>query len=149
MPLGDRKLVNYDPREVIIIFGDVPLHRGIVDGTFLTIGRVSKTWRTEKGCDGEVQRVRTNDRRGIARVTMQQGAVLHAVIAALALADEKTGLGVVPLFVNDFSGHSLYSSPRAWITGYPEDAFSTVAGVRTWEIECHPLLIFPGGNKEA
>ena len=145
----ESKLREYDPTKVILIFAGIPLNRGIVRGTFITVARTTRTWRHEKGCDGEATRVRTNDFSGIVEVTMQQSAAIQAALAAVLLVDETTGLGVGPLYMQDFSGRTLHASPRAYIEGAPDDGFGTDIGARTWAFVCDPLLMFSGGSKEA
>jgi hypothetical protein len=144
----ESKLREYDPSKVILIFAGIPLNQGIVKGTFITVARDERTWRHEKGVDGEATRVRTNNFAGRVEVSMQQAAAIQAALAAVLIVDELTGLGVGFMYLQDFSGRTLHASPRAYLEGQPDDAFGTDAGVRVWSIICDPLLMFSGGSQE-
>ena len=142
----ESKLRQYDPTEVILVFAGIPLNKGISTGSFITVSRQARTWRHVKGSDGEATRVRTNDFSGRVDVIMQRSADIQAALAAVLIADEISGVG--PLYLQDFSGHTLHASPRAYIEGHPDDVFGTDVGVRTWSIICDPLLMFSAGGKE-
>ena len=61
---------TYDPREVIITIGGVPMS-GFSDGTFLEIARSEPTWNMVVGADGYTTRGKTNNFSGQVTITLK------------------------------------------------------------------------------
>ena len=141
-------LRQYDPKKVIITWNAIPLHIGIIAGTFLTLERDVATWSSKVGIDGELGRVRTNNFRGFARFTLRNGSPTNTALSGLLQADEFTGVVVGPMLIVDFSGFTLYASPIAYLEGWPIDKFGIAEGTREWTLICNPLIPFPAGSQQ-
>ena len=103
------------------------------------------------GADGEVTRVRNRNRAGSCKVTLQQGSSGNAMLSALALLDETSGLGVVPANFHDMSGllpvNTTASSTYAWVRKLPDwkgsgDSESNLE----WVLDFASMAYFIGGN---
>ncbi len=136
---------SLDPKKVIIIIGGIQVS-GFVDGTFLNIGRINPMFTNGSGADGEGWRSKSNDKTGIATLSLLQTSKSNAELSALALLDEETGNGVVPMLVKDLSGTSLYSAETVWIEKVPDSGFSREVEGREWVIKTDDLKVFVGGN---
>ncbi len=147
---------DYDPKSVIITWtspnfalGPVRLNQGIVDGTFVTIGRNVPTNSMRVGGDGETTRVKSNNRTGLVTVTLRAGSDTNQELSNILNAYEATGLGNVGgIMVQDFSGTSLYACPNAFIQGWSEKANSSDSEDDiVWIFECPNLFMNHGSNK--
>lgn len=138
-------LRKYDPKEVSITYGGISISDGIAPGTFIEINRNSPIYTKFVGTDGEVIRVRTNDRTGTIRVTYRQGSSTHPVLSAVAASDEITGVVAVPFALFDFNGSTTSISSQAWIREYPDIIYSDIEDIVTWTWDCRDVTPFLGG----
>jgi len=141
-------LREYDPSQVIITWSGIPLHSGIVDGTFLTVKRNKPMWKLVKGGDGEGARVRSSDHSGTLSVTIRNGSAINNLLASAVNLDALTGAVVAPLLVLDFCGATLHAGNRAFIQTPPEDTFATTEESRVWVFEADDLFMFSGSAKD-
>lgn len=146
---GSSVLRRYDPSEVLMIWGGIPVTESIAKGTFITVSRNTRTWTLERGCDGEMVRVRTEDQSGLVRLTLMAGSRMNSVLSSVAGADEITGLFACPLFIRDFSGRSLHTSAFAYIEVVPDKVYSTVPVPVEWTFVCRRLISGIGASKKA
>lgn len=142
------ELTYYDPSKVKFNWGLIPLHEGIAKGTFVTQQRDTRTWRIEKGCDGDYTRVRTNDFLGTVKFTIRGGSRINLLLHIAQQVDELTGLGISPYGFGDFSGSTSWASPIAYLDGPPVDAFGDRETNRVWTLICCPIIpLSIGGGK--
>ncbi len=149
-----RRLAQYDPTTVIFTWGGVPLPLGASSGNFLRLERSSVMWRMPVGIDGEVTRVRSNDFSGIVTFRMRQAAFNATALSALLTLNEFTGLYTVfaglPFLLTDVpSGATLWTSPLAFLEGWPADEYGTSENDREWALLCPLLIPFLGGRFSA
>jgi hypothetical protein len=130
---------------VIVTFCGATL-QGFADGTFVAIERSSDSFTKHVGADGEVARTQSADKSGTVTVTLLQTSASNDVLSALAVADERTGLGTGPLSVVDASGRTVALCAEAWIKKPASIGFSKEAEGREWVFECGHLEEFVGGN---
>lgn len=136
---------TYDPSEVIITIGGVPMS-GFTDGTFLEIIRNEATWNTVVGADGIVTRGKTNNRSGTMTITLKQSSPSNDVLSGFLIADELTNAGVVPVLVKDLSGNSIYFSAQGWISQFAGSTFAKEITDRSWTVTLADVDIFVGSN---
>jgi len=150
-------LKQYDPKLITIVMtplaGGAPIymHRGISDGTFVTVARNVPRNSLRVGGDGEGTKISSNNRSGLLTVTHRNGSLANAQVSAVLEVEEATGAGnLFNLSMKDFSGTSLYDSPDAFFMGFPERSFSEGSeDDLAWEIGCLNLLMFHGGHSDA
>ena len=149
-----RRLAEYDPTTVIFTWGGVPLPLGASSGNFIRLERSVPMWSMPVGIDGEVTRVRQNDLSGIVTFRMRQAAFNATALSGLLTLNEFTGLyGALPglpFFLTDIpSGATVWTSPVAYLEGWPADEFGTTENDREWTLLCPQLIPFPGGRATA
>lgn len=139
----------YNPDEVSIILGPVLIASGFADGEFLRIEQESDDSEDVAGTDGEVAVARTNDRRATITIMLMQTADANLGLTALSnLYRSAAGSvgGIVPLFVKDQNGLSIYTAENAWISRPPDVSFDRAPTSREWQIRCANLKRIDGGN---
>jgi len=139
---------TYDPKEVILLMDGIPIS-GYADGTFVMVERTSDAFTKVSGSDGDVSRVKTNDKSGTITVTLAQTSPGNDILTGLALLDEQSNSGVVPVAVVDKSGRSTYASGFGWVRKMPNSEFSKDVSNREWIIDCANMQWFVGGNAQA
>lgn len=136
---------TYDPKQVQIIVGGIPLS-GFADGSFVTVARAEDAWTMTVGADGEGTRSKSNNKSGQITVVLMQSSQSNQYLSNLILADEINNAGLVPTMVKDGSGSSLYMAEQSYVKKAPDSDFAKVAGTRTYVIETDNLQMFNGGN---
>ena len=71
---------------------------------------------------------------------------LNEVLTGLAVLDELSNGGVVPVLIKDNSGNSIWGAAEAWIVKMPDSEYAKEAGAREWKIQCAELIGVEGGN---
>lgn len=142
-------LLKYDPAEVKLIFGAIPVHHGAAKGTFITVEREQVSWRLIKGTDGEGIRVRTQNFSARVQLTVRAGSGTNDYLSAVSATDDITGVFTVPLTLKDGSGRSLYISPLAFVESPTDVSYSDQEGLNTWAFICNTWLPFTGGLDKA
>jgi hypothetical protein len=138
-------LHTYDPRSVLIAFGGFPIV-GFADGTFLNVVRNNDMWSEVVGASGETARAKSNDKSGLATLTLMQTSPSNDVLSSLALQDENLNTGVRPLLVKDGLGTTTLFSATGYIKKVADAGFAKEVGTREWSIYLVDLTIYVGGN---
>ncbi|MFB3107158.1 MAG: phage protein [Pseudomonadales bacterium] len=124
----------YNPKEVVFIFDGIPLESGIIDGSFITLSRVSRNASINVGADGGGTLVRINDKSVTVTLSLRKGTntndKLMDIIAAEEAIDGQKRVG--PVTIEDFSGRSLSFGQEGFLDGPPDDEFSNDEGEVTW-----------------
>ena len=136
---------TYDAKNISMIVGTKPI-TGLADGSYLTVRRNEDAWTLQIGADGEGVRSKSNNRSGQFEFNLLQGSDQNDFLSELALADEISNGGVVPILVKDNLGNSLYAAESAWIKKVPDSEFAKENGSRTWIIETAQLNVFIGSS---
>lgn len=139
-------LGTYDPASVVVNVGGISLE-GFANGTFVTASRSGDSYIDDTGADNRTTRIKQNDKSGSIVVTLSQSSPSNDYLSGLALLDETTGDGVVPVTVKDLSGTTLWFTPTAWIKAPSPGAFGKAITNREWTFRCADLMPFTGGNK--
>lgn len=136
---------TYDPKQIILIVGGNQMS-GFADGTFITVERIEDAFSMQVGVDGEGTRSKSNNRSGRVTFSLMQSSDSNQVLSALALADDVSNAGAVPLMVKDNNGDSLYIAETAWIKKVADSPFAREAGPREWVMETDVLVANVAGN---
>lgn len=136
---------EFSPANTLLVVGGFPI-TGFMEGTFITVERETDTFSDHCGADGEVNRVRSSDKRATMTVTIKQTSASNDVLSGLQVADEMSGGGVVPVLMKDGDGRLLASGAEAWIVAPPSVAMADSTQGREWRIRIANLLMHVGGN---
>lgn len=142
---------EYDPLSLVLNWLGAPavnLLEGIVADSFFAPSRNVPTWRLVVGTDGEPTRIRTNNFSGTVEWTLRRASNVNSILSAILQADEVSGLVVAPMLMTDFGGLTVWSSPQAWLEGWPDDSYGKGEGFRRWVLTCVPLVPFLGGGHD-
>ena len=141
----NNSVATYDPGQVIVLVNAVPLS-GFSDDGMIEAEREEDTFIKKVGVDGFTSRARNRNKSGEITITLQQTSPSNDHLSALAILDEQTGRGVVPVLIKDLSGRSVLASAFAWVRKPPASAFAKEVEDREWILDCASLDIFTGGN---
>ncbi len=136
---------TFDPALVIVSIGGVTMH-GFADGTFVNVERERDTFTKNVGADGEVTRVKTNDKSGMLSLTLQQASGSNDLLSGFAQLDEQANSGIVPVLIEDKSGRTVLFSAEGWIRKPPAVEFGNEASTREWVLDLAKIDYFVGGN---
>lgn len=138
---------QYNPKEVILTVGP-NIISGFADGSFIDVVRNEDAWSLQIGTDGEGTRSKSNNRSGTFTIKLMQSSDSNQVLSALALLDEQSGAGMVPVMVKDGSpgGTTLAIAENCWVKKLPDVGYDRAAVSREWAMETDILTINVGGN---
>jgi len=144
---GDTKV--YDSEAVDCIAVTIPITDGKAD-TFVKVTPKGPAFDTEAGCDGEVTRFATHERRCMIEIGLKRSSRHNAELAAVHAADREStgGAGIGGFLLKDNNGSTLIACDRAWIVQLPDWEMGKAVGDVTWQLEAvvSPLAALPGGN---
>lgn len=138
-------LKTYDPKKITLIVGGAIIS-GYADGTFVDTVRDTDTFTKAAGADGEVARVKQNDKSGSITITLMQTSDSNLVLSAIAALDELSNTGVVPTLLKDLSGTTLVTAARSWISKQPATPLGKDVQNREWVLHTDELIQVVGGN---
>ena len=138
-------LATFDPAEVVITIGGVPMS-GYADGTFALLSRNVDAYSMVTGADGLTTRVKSNNRSGSLTLTLTQTSPSNDVLSGFALLDELSNGGVVPIQVKDLSGTTILFSATGWVRKIADVEYSNVLSNREWILDLADFDMFVGGN---
>src|SRR5581483_3335630 len=133
---GNYILHTYDGDQLMVYFNG-NLIQGWDENDVCTIEQMSEGFTSVVGVDGEVTRSKTNDRRVKVTLKIMQSSAANATLSAIHKTDlnAPNGAGVGAFKFVDLNGTSQANGDKAWITKYPDAAYSRTAKVREWVIE--------------
>lgn len=137
-----------DPNQIFMSLSNIILQGGIASGTFVNIEFESDLYEDDAGSDGEVMRVRTNDKRANITFTLQITSEANTLLSALynldALAENGAGVGV--LLIEDLLGGSRFFAEHAWIKKFPSVEYGNEPKTVEWEVRAAKLETALLGN---
>lgn len=136
---------QYDPSQIIINVNGSDIS-GFADGTFVHVERNVDAFSLVVGADGEVTRVKSQNKSGRITLTLQQSSPANDILSALADADELTNGGVVKTLVKDSQGTTIAQASKSWIVKKAATEFGKESGNREWMIETGVLTYTVGGE---
>ena len=138
-------LRTYVPADIIASFMGTKLH-GYAAGTFITATRNTDLWELITGADGEVTRIKSNDRAGLVTVTLQQGSLSNEYLSTQVNLDERLNTAIGPFMVKDFSSlKSIVGGAQAFLKRIPDFARATADESNVeWLFAVPILTVFHG-----
>ena len=139
------KVKSYDPSLVNFIYAGLSIEE-FMPGTFINIRRDNPAFKDMKGCDGEVTRFQTKDKRGSIIFTLLQTSRSNLALSGFAIGDELIGQGGLPTLVRDKNSSDIMASAEAWLLSTPEVVYSKGIEGRRWTLRCNGLYILLAGE---
>jgi hypothetical protein len=138
---------TYDADQVTVALGPIML-QGFQDGEGVTIEQAAETFTAVVGMDGQVTRSKTLNRMATITIKLMQSSTANDLLSALHILDRDApnGAGVVPLYIRDRNGRSLYTAAQAWISAPPSVTYDREATSREWVIQVARLERLDAGN---
>lgn len=136
---------NYDPGQIVVVFDGNPIS-GFADGVMVKASRKVDTFSTNVGTQGDVARVRSQDKTGEVVITLQQIAATNDYLSSVLALDEKFGLSPGALSIEDLNGTTLCSAAIAWLRKPADTEFGKDLATREWTFECAELKMLVGGS---
>lgn len=134
---------TYSPKDVILTIGGYQL----TGWQSVIIGRSVKGFAVIRGIRGKNTRVPNVDTSATITISLLQTTQGNDVLSRIHELDLVEGTARIALMLKDRSGHSVFSSDEAFITGYPTATFSGQFEYRNWEIFCQTTKSYVvGGN---
>ena len=121
---------TYDPKQVVIIFGGVPI-TGYAEDSFVECTPAEEGFTRKVGADGEVVRSKSNNDCYDVTVTLLQTSLSNTALSAALITDRATGKGLLPLSITEISSGSEHFFPQAWVEK-PTWARGKEAGDQAW-----------------
>jgi hypothetical protein len=138
-------LKTYNAKDLVIIFG-IHTVEGFGEDTKVTVERNADSWTMKTGVDGTVTRSKSNNKTGTITINLMQTSESNDFLSAIAITDELSSAGVLPVLVKDNNGTSLHTGLEAWIRKPTNSEYALEAGEREWVIDVAELLHSPGSN---
>ena len=135
---------NYNPKNIVFTF-DGFLITGFADGTFISVERSEDSFTTAVGAGGDVTRIATNNRSGVATLTLQQTAPSNLTLSDKLFLDERDGAGEGVLQIEDLNGTTLLRAENAWIMKPPTVGYGLEPEDREWQFACAEIIMTVGG----
>jgi C4-type Zn-finger protein len=138
-------VLQYDPKAFSLILGG-NIISGFADDSFVSVERDMEAFTKKTGVDGITTRAKNNVQTGKVTIRLMQSSASNDVLSNLALLDEASSGGIVPLTAKDGSGRSIFSSESAWVQKMAKSEWKKDTNENEWVIDCGALAVFVGGN---
>lgn len=136
---------QYDPGQIILNVNGADTI-GFAAGTFIEVERAVDAFTTVVGSDGEITRVKSQNRMGTIKCTIQQSSPSNDFFSALANQDEQTSNAAVPILLKDANGTTLVQVKKGWVKKKSNATFADAAENREWTFETGNLDFTIGGE---
>lgn len=140
-------LALYSPEDVIILLGGIYQITGTHEGSFISINEGNNRFDTSITTDGRISRTHIKDPTHTVNITLASTAEANSVFSAWASADGVLFGAMIPLFIKDNMGTTLFYAPMSWVEKVPDANFSTEVEAREWVIKTAGATATIGGNE--
>lgn len=139
---------TYDPKDYPLVFNGI-LIEGFADGTFITIEETTPGFSDAVGAYGDVVHVRSHDRRGVCRFTLQTTSEVNKRLSDMYNADrDKVRSGVGEFSLSSKAGETLHEASKGRLSASPSATFDDTPGTREWTILLADLKMTHAGQAD-
>jgi len=139
---------TYSAAEFLITIG-VRTITAKPDATFIEVDRTEPTWTHTPDIDGGPgTRNKNSSKAGTFMLRLPASSPDNDYLAELAIADELTNAGLVPIAITDRNGTTVCAAASAWIDKPAKVARGKEIGdnLSEWPFTSGSIDIFPGSN---
>lgn len=140
-------LALYSPEDVVILLGGIVPIEGLAEGSFISISKSGEQYKTTTTADGRVSRVKNEDPTHTVTLTLHSTADANLILSGLASTDHIVNSVVIPLFIKDGLGTTMFYAPSFWIEQLPERVFSEGVEANQWTLRTAGAQMVVGGNE--
>lgn len=140
-------LALYSPEDVIILLGGIYQIEGLHEGSFISIEEDEDRWKTSVTTDGRVTRTHNKTATHTVSITLSSTADANSIFSAWAAADGFLYGAMLPLFIRDTNGTSMFYSPVTWVEKSPQASFDEGVTGREWVLKASGAVNTIGGNE--
>lgn len=140
---GEFQVYNFN--EVDLIVGPYNISE-FFEGEAIKVGYYEDAFTMQVGASGSATRSASNNLSGYIEFILNQTAAVNQKLSALGLLDRQSGAGIVPTYLRDNNGTSLYTAENSWIKKLPDSSFGPASTARIWRIDTNLLVANIGGN---
>jgi hypothetical protein len=139
---------SYDCNQLTCTVGTALIDSGFAPDDIITVEPNDDDWKVIEGADGSVGFAKTNSHLGKVTIRLLQGSAKNDLLSAIRLLDQATPGGLlVPFYLNDRGGRSLYTGTKCRIMAPPKNVtFANELKTREWLIYVVQMKRFDGGN---
>lgn len=136
----------YDPQQLSVIFGVVPIS-GFAEDTMVNIDTEDPQYNATTDIHGNVTRFKVNKNLAKITITLTQSSPSNDVLSSYVEADRINNSGTFPVMIKDPNGTTLFSSTSAYVEQVPSVEFGNDNKNREWLIRATNINKFIGGVK--
>lgn len=140
-------LALYSPEDVIILLGGIYQIEGLHEGSFISIREDEAKWKTEVTTDGRVTRTFNKNPTHTVTLTLSSVASDNSILSAWASTDAFLYGAILPLFIKDTNGTTMFYAPSTWVEKTPDSSFDEEVTGREWELKTSGAVYIVGGNE--
>lgn len=140
-------LALYNPEDITILLGGVYQVEGVVEGSFVSIKEDTSRWVSSQTSDKKVSRTYTGGGTYTVAISLMSTSNTNSIFSAWASADGILHGAILPLFIKDGNGTSLFYATSTWIESVPDNDFDVAIGSRTWTLKAAGVTATVGGNE--
>ena len=141
------KVATYSPEDVIITLGGIYTVEGLAEGEFVSISKETRQFNSSVTADGRVSRTKVEDPTHLISITLASYSDSNLVFTSWAEADALVASAMLPLFIKDAMGSTMFYAPMCWIESTPATTFDIDVGTREWTIRAAGGVLVTGGNQ--
>ena len=141
------ELALYSPEDVIVLLGGLYQIEGLYEGSFVSISEDGGRWQTSSTADGRVSRTHNKDSTHNVTISLSSTSNANSVFSAWASADGILFGAMIPLFIKDNNGTTLFYAPMSWVEKVPDTTFGVDVESRDWVLRTAGATHSVGGNE--
>ena len=139
---------TYDPKSVILTVGGFPIG-GYADGTFINHEYDEDSFAKVTGADGFTSRAKTQNRGSFLTINLAQTSPSNDTLSGLALADQLSNTGVVPVVLKDILGTTVLFSANGWVRKPANLEYGKEITNREWILDLTDTDLVVGNNVQS
>lgn len=127
-------VLTYDPRKVIVIFGNNQI-TGFSEDEMVTIAPHGEGMQLYSGADGGVARSIDPDHTFEVTLHLATSSKSNTILSNAYNNDRATGQYIQPLLIKDLSGQTLFSAGQSWVSNFPESTRGRTIDTQDWVLQ--------------
>lgn len=141
------KVATYSPEDIIITIGGAYTVEGLAEEEFVSISKPEALFTPSITADGRVSRTKVEDPTHLVTITLASYSDSNLVFTSWVQADAMVASAMLPLFIKDGMGSTMFYAPLCWIEEMPDTSFDVTTNTRQWVLRAAGGVLVTGGNQ--